>query len=243
MRRVVVAGFVVLLLMLGLASPARAGGSTWEFDGDPYAPGDTVFGWAQVAWSHNDQLGSPANGPYQAYLRRLTDDEIDYSYGLIPDDAVWVAEIVTSDDPYESGGVKWGPHSATLEFVLPDVAPGEYEILHCNDPCTTTLGDITWGAFTVVAGAAPSPVPSTVPSSTTSAAPVTAAPATTEAPPSAATAESLVAVGVTAGPAAQAAPAPDPRSTSNRAWVGAAVAAGLLGVGLAAFYVRRRQSS
>ena len=27
------------------------------------------------------------------------------------------------------------------------MAPGMYELWHCDDPCTTTLGDLTWGVF------------------------------------------------------------------------------------------------
>jgi hypothetical protein len=30
-------------------------------------------------------------------------------------------------------------------FEIPDVPAGSYQILHCNDPCTTTLGDIVGG--------------------------------------------------------------------------------------------------
>ena len=32
---------------------------------------------------------------------------------------------------------------------MPALAPGAYEILHCNDPCTTTLADIAWGRMVV----------------------------------------------------------------------------------------------
>ena len=72
-----------------------------------------------------------------------------------------------------------GPHHATLAFTVPDLAPGMYEVWHCNDPCTTTLGDLTWGTFWI------GPVGAPVPISPTPVRPVTApVPTTTASVPS-----------------------------------------------------------
>lgn len=142
---------LVLLLVLGSAAPAGAGGSNWEFDAQRYQPGDRAFAWASVAWEHNDDLGTPGDGPYGAWLWRFDPTATaNHPYGTIPDDAIRVADVVISLEPYDAGGVRFGPHHATVEFVVPGVPPGQYELLHCNDPCTTTLGDITFGSFQVV---------------------------------------------------------------------------------------------
>ncbi len=51
--------------------------------------------------------------------------------------------------PQEINGIRYGPNVARLEFRLPPVPPGLYSVLHCNYPCTTTLGDIIGGVFWV----------------------------------------------------------------------------------------------
>jgi hypothetical protein len=43
----------------------------------------------------------------------------------------------------------YGPHQATIEFTVPDVPAGQYTVMHCNSPCTTTLGDVTFGLLIV----------------------------------------------------------------------------------------------
>jgi hypothetical protein len=48
--------------------------------------------------------------------------------------------------PYQGADGEWyGPHHAVARFEIPDVSPGEYQITHCNSPCTKTLGDIIGG--------------------------------------------------------------------------------------------------
>jgi hypothetical protein len=132
------------------AGPAAAGGSTWEFPDPEVAPGETVFAWVQVAWDHNPSLGTPADGPWLAWIQPL---DAQQAANPRPDGlggAIFVGEIMVSDEPYDAGGIRFGPHHATISFVLPDVPSGEYELVHCNDPCTKSLGDVTWGSFRVV---------------------------------------------------------------------------------------------
>ncbi len=38
-----------------------------------------------------------------------------------------------------------------MTFTVPEVEPGDYRLLHCNDPCTTSLGDIMTTPLTVAA--------------------------------------------------------------------------------------------
>jgi hypothetical protein len=131
------------------AGPAEAGGSTWEFPDPEVAPGETVFAWVQVAWEHNPSLGTPADGPWLAWIQRVDAQQAaPRQDGL--GGAILVGEIMVFDEPYDAGGIRFGPHHATISFVLPDVPGGEYELVHCNDPCTKSLGDVTWGSFRVV---------------------------------------------------------------------------------------------
>ena len=37
-----------------------------------------------------------------------------------------------------------------LEFAVPEVHPGRYTVVYCNDPCTKGLGDLMGGWFTVL---------------------------------------------------------------------------------------------
>jgi hypothetical protein len=145
---------LVVAAVLTLAQPASAGGSNWELDRPRYHPGDTAFAWAPVAWEHSDTLGTPEDGPYSAWLVPLADPPT-WSWPNVPPVDERVATLVISLDPYEQGGVRFGPHHATVEFTVPDLPPGDYELVHCNTPCTTPLGDITFGELTI----APSPRP------------------------------------------------------------------------------------
>jgi hypothetical protein len=110
-----------------------------------------------VAWEHNPGLGTPAEGPYGAWiigsdrLEALRAAAPEAPYLWIPDEALRVGDVVVHEGPYEvSPGLRVGPNAATVEFTVPDVAPGRYDLLHCDDPCTTSLGDITWGVFEVL---------------------------------------------------------------------------------------------
>jgi hypothetical protein len=169
-RLVALIGVVVMAVWVQ-ASPVSAGGSFFSFDRDHYLPGDTAFGWATVAWEHNPQLGTPEQGPYYAYLAREGDLLVDGQF--VPPGAPRVAELRISLDAYEQGGIRFGPHHATIQFTVPDLPPGRYWIAHCNVDCTTTLGDITGGNITIGPAAIPPPPPTTVPPVTTPTSPVT----------------------------------------------------------------------
>lgn len=136
----------------------------WSFDRDAYLPGDTAIAVTAVGWGHNPSLGTPADGPYFAYALSLSDREAETDHWpQIPSSAIEVGEVQVGLDPVElSPGFLAGPYHARVEFIVPDVAPGTYELLHCNRPCTKTLGDITWGRFVVIGeqGATVPPAPS-----------------------------------------------------------------------------------
>jgi hypothetical protein len=150
----VIAAVVALAVPVLSAVPVAAGGSVWEFDREAYAPGEVAFAWAPVAWEHSTSLGTPDDGAFFAWLHPSTSPDAASPPGRadpasLPK-AVRVGRLAISLDPYEIAGMRLGPHHATVTFDVPDVPPGDYELLHCNAPCTTTLGDITWGTITIV---------------------------------------------------------------------------------------------
>jgi hypothetical protein len=128
--------------VLGSDRTASAGGSNWVLDREHYLPGDPVFGWASIAWAHNPSLGTPDDGPYYAWLAPVP--SMGFTGDLpIPEGAVRVAEILVSLEPYGDGPIRFGPHHAEVRFVVPDLPPGRYTILHSNAAGTKTLGDVT----------------------------------------------------------------------------------------------------
>jgi hypothetical protein len=172
-------------------APASAGGSIWNVERDHYEPGEHAFVWAQVAWEHNSSLGTPADGPYSAYLlpEAVAQSRMRPEGGpLVDDDALWIAEIAVSLEPYSAGPLRFGPHHASFEFTVPDLPVGRYEILHCSADCTKTLGDVTWGILTIGPEPIPPPPP-TAPETTVHAPPTPisssgAVPSGTSLPPS-----------------------------------------------------------
>jgi hypothetical protein len=64
----------------------------------------------------------------------------------LPDGSIPVGIVEIHLGPYQEADGDWyGPHHAVARFEIPDVSPGEYQIAHCNSPCTKTLGDIIGG--------------------------------------------------------------------------------------------------
>jgi hypothetical protein len=160
-RRLLFLAVVLAGVVLG-AHPAAAGGSNWSTDRASYAPGDTALLIAAVAWSHNGTLGTPEEGPYGVWLAPAPggfSEDIEPTPG-----AVYVGDIDLDvvDRPI-------GPHIASVEFVVPDLPAGDYAIQHCNVPCTTSLGDITFGQMHI----ASTPTTTAVPRSTTTTTAVT----------------------------------------------------------------------
>jgi hypothetical protein len=141
MRRFALTVATVLLVM-PIGSVARAGGAVWEFEGY-HRPGDHVESTTAVQWDHNSMLGTPEDGPFLVYL--APNQLAPQAWPGIPDEALLVGVVEVRTGPYISDGMSMGPHHAVARFEIPDVPAGSYQILHCNDPCTTTLGDIVGG--------------------------------------------------------------------------------------------------
>lgn len=153
MRRLgAMAAVGVALALVAGGDLAMAGGAVWHFDGRDYRPGDIAEASSPVAWDHGSNLGTPEDGPYLLYVAPADADGT--VWPAVPDDAILVGVVEISIGPYQAEDGYWyGPSQAVARFEIPQVPPGEYQILHCNDPCTTTLGDIIggWG-LQVIAG-------------------------------------------------------------------------------------------
>lgn len=139
-------GVIVASVVVLVGGSARAGGATWDFNGKQhyeiaFVAGDTVEASTSV-WISAPDLGRPDDGPFHGYLVRPTEE------GPwpppVPDDAIYLGEITIEEHTEHLG-------TARLTFTVPDVEPGDYSLLHCNDPCTTSLGDIMTTRFTVAA--------------------------------------------------------------------------------------------
>jgi hypothetical protein len=135
------------------AGPAGAGGADWITAArDRYEPGQTVvmIGYGQAA---DDQQSS---SPYHAWLRvDPVEAEAPEAPILRPTDrrvAPVVVERLAAPD-------RWRTHRASITFDLPaDLPPAPYQVVICNEPCTTAgLG--TFWPETVHVGVEPtSPV-------------------------------------------------------------------------------------
>lgn len=137
---------VMMTSLLGvwlLAPAASAGGSVWEFEGY-HQPGDLVESTTAVAWGHNPDLGTPEDGPYFLYLAPA--EPSSETWPQKPEEGLLVGIVEVREGAFTAAnGDTYGPHHAVARFEIPDVPVGTYQVFHCNDPCTTTLGDIIGG--------------------------------------------------------------------------------------------------
>jgi len=134
--------FTLLIVVgMGAALPALAGGAVWEFE-QYQRPGEEVVAITSVVWD-DTSLGTPEQGPYYVYLAPM---DVDFTWPGLPEEAVLVGLVEVYEGPYQDrAGYLMGPNHAVARFEIPDIEPGSYQILHCNDPCTDTLGDIIGG--------------------------------------------------------------------------------------------------
>ena len=143
-----------MVAVLPFAGPAAAGGSWFETTEKQYEPGDTV---TISGWTSGGQLGWVEDGPFYGYLRVVQPEPATIERWPV------IAPMDVALGPLHIERVGKGGYAlrASLTFVLPSqLAPGSYEFLYCNDPCTTGLGDLVGG--TVYVGVSP-PTAETVP--------------------------------------------------------------------------------
>jgi hypothetical protein len=173
-------GVLAALIACSIAVPggaASAGGSPWEFDRDSYEPGDRAVARAPFGTGCCN-TGWLDEGPYFAWV--LPRGEGGGGFPVIPADALRVGEVETAEESYEYEGRTFSHFVASVAFSVPDLPLGPYSLLHCNDPCTKTLGDITDGFFWVGPPGDPALLaPTTTTTTTSTTTTTTTAPPTT----------------------------------------------------------------
>jgi hypothetical protein len=170
----------VAAIAAGAAGSAGAGGSSLGFERAEYLPGDAARATGRLFPVEGS--GWLDDGPFFVWAM----EHARYSAALAG--APWPsvpAEAIRLGQLQRSGGTQAPATSFHVDFRVPDVPPGYYTLIVCNDPCTTTIGDFVGGTLTVntagapplppllgvdataipseAAGAAPSPPPSAAP--------------------------------------------------------------------------------
>ena len=140
-RRGALVAPTAIVIVMGAAPSASAGGAMFDLPKEFYVPGEVLRADTGV-W-----LKSPGgrldDGPYFAYVSPVNGRRGPRA----PDDPVVTAPIHVEP----RGDERYG--TATVSFTVPDVPPGRYWISNCNDPCTTSLGDLVPTDFTIASDA------------------------------------------------------------------------------------------
>jgi hypothetical protein len=150
----VVAAAALLALGWGAPRPAGAGGGDWLYpDQDRYEAGQQVrlvgYTEAKARSAVDDGALSAAalrrNGPYYAYLRV---DPAAVERDAARADGTWpyvhptdqrVAQVAAEE--VTPAASRYYSLRVGVVFRLPrGLAPGTYDVIVCNEPCTTTLG-------------------------------------------------------------------------------------------------------
>ena len=152
--RTVLVVVVLALLLVIVVPPAFAGGATWLLNGEPstfaaFAPGQLIEATASI-WlpsvkeegSNGDFHGGPQHGPYYGWVFARPRPNEQFPPPL-PDDSVYVGEVVfqETDEPKTM--------ALSLTFELPELAPGDYGLVTCNEGCERQIADIWMTGLTV----------------------------------------------------------------------------------------------
>lgn len=155
-----------------------AGGGSWlDFEQAAYRPGEEA---RAEGWVSHGQLGWVEDGPFFAYLRPPgTVPE-----ASAPDQWPWISPRDLPLAPLDIGPPPTGYAGVTarLIFPVPEVAPGTYEVVYCNDPCTDGLGDLIGATLAVADADGAVPTTSTTVPERTTLAPSAAPPSTSPEP-------------------------------------------------------------
>lgn len=138
--RSLVVGLCAALGLLLVASPAGAGGSTLRFEREWYAAGEVARASGTISWTNTPGRGWLESGPYFAFLTEGTNylaarEARQVPEPFLPSDAIPLGEIAPEPGPSSL------TRAFTLEFAVPQVAPGWYAIVICNESCSLMLGD------------------------------------------------------------------------------------------------------
>lgn len=126
-------GAGVLLLPAG----AAAGGGEWLYPlRDRYEPGQPA---TMVGYSYARATDVAADGPFYAYLRPEPEaGQLRQLPPVVGPDDIPLGPVHLQDGPGGRFELRVG-----VELRLPaDLPPGRHEVVVCDDPCTTTIGEI-----------------------------------------------------------------------------------------------------
>ncbi|MDH3539662.1 MAG: hypothetical protein OEP52_06690 [Acidimicrobiia bacterium] len=152
-KRCLLSSLVALLVAPLWATAAGAGGSWLSPVQDDIKPGDLV---TFVGYVGPGELGWVEDGPFYAYLRvePITESELMAAgYPYIHENDVRLGQL----DVVERGELGYLSLRISITFEIPaDLAPNEYQLVYCNDPCTEGIGDLIGAVvFVGVDGAFP----------------------------------------------------------------------------------------
>ncbi|MDJ0952422.1 MAG: hypothetical protein QNJ81_01960 [Acidimicrobiia bacterium] len=138
LRRTLFAAVAAVFILISVG-PVQAGESWLEPSQERVNAGDQVELTGLVS---RGQLGWVDDGPFFVYLHGT-------EYGIVTVAAdggtatdVALGELIVDD--------RGGRVAVSASVVIPGETPaGEYQVVVCNDPCTTGLGDLVGGAIHV----------------------------------------------------------------------------------------------
>lgn len=147
---------ILVAAVLLVPAPAKGGGGAlWRFEGhgsfvEPvFESGEEVHASTKLFLSEVGPKqkgyawwGGPQQGPFFGYVVARHGTKWPFAPPL-PDSAIPVGQVRFSNGNDRSINV-------TLDFVVPELEPGTYVLLHCNDPCTRLIGTTMAAAFSVV---------------------------------------------------------------------------------------------
>jgi hypothetical protein len=139
-------GALAVALLAVFAAPAHAGGSAWFPEKTSYTPGEVAVARGDFGAGCCDR-GWVDDGPYRVWLVPFGENSL--TGLLLPATAVLVGDLHVEQQQYEWNGAPMHKWVASVEFVVPDVAPGPYQLVHCTDPCGRGLGDLMYAFFWV----------------------------------------------------------------------------------------------
>jgi len=137
----IIAGLIAVMTVISSTQPASAGGSWLSPVQHSIEAGDAV---TFIGYVGRGQLGWVEDGPFYAFLRsdpetvsaQLTDDS---PWPFIHDLDVPLGRLEITD----RGSLGYLSLRIAVSFeVPPDLSPGTYPIVYCNQPCTNGIGDL-----------------------------------------------------------------------------------------------------
>lgn len=135
----------VVLLSFAPATAAVSGGFDFlNFEREYYVPGEVARGttefWVEVATVEKRE-------PYYTYL---LPDRMTFEPPVIPEAAILLGALTIDLLPEGEAN----PARASIEFTVPDVSPGGYQVVLCNRPCRDdSVGALFGGSIHVAASA------------------------------------------------------------------------------------------